>query len=183
MNGHQLWGWDKCKKEWVERRKERRKYKKGESGNTRRMWMGGDRGIWTVTEWKEERGGRWGWTDSEMESSRGGEVAVKWELLSAAWFLSPRQSSGHFFLGYLGSWQVEPALNQEHLESLGGVDGGAKSTLHRDWPFIKKIALASVLLLSSLTWWMWHSVIDDIFAAQLTWLVVWDKPCYTTFTV
>ena len=152
-------------------------------GIQRRMWKGGDRGIWTVTEWKEERGRRWGWTDSEMESRRGREVAVKWELLSAAWFISPRQSGGHFFfLGYLGTWQVEPALNQEQLKSLG------------EWTEEPSRHYTGIdLLLKKLHWLQscccrarrdgCDTVWLTIFAVQLTWLVVWDKPCYTTFTV
>lgn len=73
--------------------------------------------------------------------------AVRWPLLLFRIFR------------HLAGWA---GFKSRAAQVIGGVDGGAKSTLHRHWPFIKKIALASVLLLSSATWWMWHSVIDDI---------------------
>lgn len=185
MNGHQLWGWDKCKKGvgWKEKRGEeiQERVRVGIHGGCEReaieeygQWQSGRR-----REEVDEDGQTRGWSPEDGERCSGEVGALECSLIyltqAVRWPLL-------LFLGYLGTWQVEPALNQEQLESFGEwTEEPSRHYTGIDLLFKKLHWLQSCCCRArrdgcDTVWLM-------IFAVQLTWLVVWDKPCYTTFTV
>lgn len=115
-------------------------------------------------QWQSgRRWGRWGWTDSGIESSRGRKVAVKWELLMGARFILSRQSCVHFS-GYLGTCRLSQLSIRSTSTHLGAGQRGGRTDLLLEMP------LGSALL-SSLMWWIWGSLTEDILTVLLIRLV------------
>lgn len=138
MNGHQLWGWDKCKKGvgWKEKRGEeiQERVRVGIHGGCEReaieeygQWQSGRR-----REEEDEDGQTRGWSPEDGERCSGEVGALECSLIyltqAVRWPLLLFRIFRH-----LAGWA---GFKSRAARVIWGVDGGAKSTLHRHWPFI-----------------------------------------------